>query len=34
MYTPAEYGKILQMSTKKRVLVEGRDDYYFNSCSL
>ena len=28
MYTPAEYGKILQMSTKKRVLVEGRDDYY------
>jgi len=28
MYTPAEYSKILQMSAKRRVLVEGRDDYY------
>ena len=28
MYTPVEYSKILQMSAKRRVLVEGRDDYY------
>lgn len=28
MYTPVEYSKLLQMSSKRRVLVEGRDDYY------
>lgn len=32
MYTPEEYKKILQMSPKKRVLVEGRDD--LNSLSI
>lgn len=28
MLTPEEYRNILQMSPKKRVLVEGRDDFY------
>ena len=31
MYTKEEYKKILQMSSKKRVLVEGRDDHYLLS---